>query len=1389
MSKFRKPKYVTDQPYVTIINYDKSKIGKLFTEAENLNIYNLKKISLTDKIPLDVSIEEDGSNLIHHILKKPSNSQNQKINLIKFLIENNVNPDQPDINNNTPLHYACQNQEDEIIKYLLEIGCNPNFKNNLGMTPFHYYLTGIYKERILEKDFLSVVKVKDPLDLEQLDLDASLNQLIENDDELKALNETIFNLLDDINLTKKLQEIEIKEKFDLLQVKGFLSKYIDTFIKNIFDFEKLKIHEKTTNSLPTNHPSLSVLENTNISNILKTNIKKSIEEIKELLVNTRIVPDLDEMDINNYFTTYTVDDTFTGVAPNTPNSHKFYIHNNKYLFFASVPANNINPNILLQQRINYLQELNPAIEVTYIRNQCNKINYLRTIINIDTGNEDIDFKDKIKKWLFILMDEGEYRNIENLYENIKNINEEVIFMNRLIDTYVDNGFKYDDRIKILERLLEQKKTRLFLNDLLFTDTIFILKTSTTTNNLNYYFSVMMNVNNLNIGTIYDTLKNFNKLLPSINPELLTRGNVNNKKIHNYAYFFNFYILRYENFNLENIVSDDLKKIHLGSVISNHSNVNLLVDFIKKKFSEVGIKNYHKIAPEYLGILNYANYHYSKILDFLGKHINNRETTVLSIDKLDKIADKMNNINCNYFVYYYFYTNNKRVKIPKFYLYKIPKSGSKDLEFTGNLVYNSNIDLLSLTNFGNNVLYDNLPISTYSGIIINSLYNYSDDDDIYRLYIPYIEINDFYRFNKDNNLPQSMWNNDFLKIFMDIYFIKKYTEIINNNFGILQNLVKYKIRIPSSEKEILDKHTIGLKLKEIVKNKIVRNVNEYINNKLLNLVGNRGILMSDIETTSNFKINLNDINLKYRNITDLLYYEYDLKPPIEKHFLIYSDDYSSSQIEKSLLESKINKTGLKHLLENGASLSIEDNYGKNPLENVIKNLNTDIYQELLELLQLKVDLTTFNNKKILDYFLNNINTHIDKYIGSNNINNNIVKFSLDQGNDIDIRVKTISPQLNNKNYLLSYKIVNYITNQLIGVLNINYNKNDDFYNLLDISTNIPSLLLGSIPGFSDNNNLLIFNLINNLEEKYIKYIEEKNKLISLGKTTDNLDLKINEIARILQIVVYPTKSTTYFYDITSVDLNFIDKYGFYNNLVELEMFNDLFKSGIDKDNLVILPRVLIKEKEFLNNLNVENWRNYKVIANFYSKLADEVEKYFVGNQFRINNELKEFVFKVLVYLTKTVIISQIELLVRKVLTEYFDNTYPNSVPNLLRTTGVLYNNTFTGNNESNINKLYNLAEKLVINSVYIYKDDNEKDTFTEKSIENLLDEWLIETIKSGAINVDENDEFISKLKIELNNFGFIKNIINNWLVVIENNFKFIINHSRLLKMLDLTISNT
>lgn len=1395
MSKFRKPKFVTDQIYVTDIEYDKSKISKLFIEVENLNIYNLKKISLTDKIPLDVSIE-DGSNLIHQVLKKPSNSQNQKINLIKFLVENNVNPDKTDQNNNTPLHLACENQEDLVIKYLLEIGCNPNFKNNFGMTPFHYYLGGIYKERILEKDFLSIIKVKDPLDLEQKELDLKLSDLINNDAELKLLENTFKEIIN----RQILDNIKVESKFDLLQVKGFLEKKVDAYTKNIFDFNDLDIHEKTINSLQTNHPTLSVLLNVNTNQILKNNIKEKINEIKNMI---------EETDINNINLNHIIEDNFETLSLNddfifnNAGSNFIHIYDNKYLFYTSIPANDYNLDVLFLNRIRYIKAINPNLKIddTYIENQASKIKYLfEPILNQMFSIEEDDkakLKNVLKLWLFILMDEG--KSTDNLFEkynNLKLTNQEVIIMDNLIDKYVDNNFKYEDRIKIFEKLVEQKNTRLFYNNLLFRDTLFVIKKIRTSEDLKYYLSVMSDINkikpeykgNINYRDFNDLSKKVQDILPSINLELLIINDNNLYKLHNFAYIFDLEILTTNNIE-EPLDIDDVKNKIKMSLNSQLVNFNKLIDNFKNLFTENGIKKYGKIAPLYLTILTYFNHHFGRILQQNIRYIKLTNPRVIN-----KIIENMNLINSYYYLYYYFNTEDKNLKIPKFYLYKIPKLEAKKdkLELTGNLIFDKNDEnLISLDDFENKVTGDNGVESVIDKDqikYINSLYNFADDSDIYSIYMSFDIIDDFYKKERTSSLPPSLMDNESLKLFMDIYFK---TKMKNIKYEDIKILIKYKNTVPESEKEILDKNTIGLKLKERLINKINDIITQLIRQKMVNI--NEDIL-ENTEVKSNYKINLNDISLKYKSMTNILpYYEYNLKPKIETNFLIYSDDYSSIQIEKSLLESIVNISGLKCLIENGASISQEDNYGKNPLENIIKNLNVDVYKEILELLKLNVDLNTLNNKKILDYLINSLKFEIDKYLDKD-VLNSIIKFSLDQGNDIDIKVKNIAPQLDNKYYLLSYKIVNYLSNQMIGIMNILYNNDvDKLYEILDINKeNLNKLGLNNISGFEDNDSLLLNNLIENLKKEGFKIKQEIKKLEDLGKDVTNLETKKQDITTIINKISKKIKSKSYKYELNKLDLDFIDKYGKIDNLVELEMFNNLLNlnsdSEISNDKLIILPRLLMKEKEYLDNLNVDNWKKYKILAKFYSKLEKECELYFIGNQFRIDNEMKEVVFKILLYLTKTVILSQIELLVKKILIEYFDNTYPSSAPNIARVEGILYNNTFTGDGSSNKEKLYNLAEKLILNSVYIFKNSDEKDNFMEKSIENILEDWLLEMIKSSLININENDEFISKLKIEINNFGFLKNIINNWLVVIENNLKFIINHSRLLKMLELTIVN-
>ena len=68
--------------------------------------------------------------------------------MIRFLVENRVNPDLPNRDNMTPLHLACVEQFEEIILYLIKLGVNINYQDNSGNSALHYLLSGKIKEYV-----------------------------------------------------------------------------------------------------------------------------------------------------------------------------------------------------------------------------------------------------------------------------------------------------------------------------------------------------------------------------------------------------------------------------------------------------------------------------------------------------------------------------------------------------------------------------------------------------------------------------------------------------------------------------------------------------------------------------------------------------------------------------------------------------------------------------------------------------------------------------------------------------------------------------------------------------------------------------------------------------------------------------------------------------------------------------------------------------------------------------------------------------------------------------------------------------------------------------------------------------------------------------------------
>lgn len=63
-------------------------------------------------------------------------SLNEQIDLVEYLVNNNVIIDIVDFQNNTPLKYGIRNIN--IAKILLNNGANPNHKNDNGYSCFHY---------------------------------------------------------------------------------------------------------------------------------------------------------------------------------------------------------------------------------------------------------------------------------------------------------------------------------------------------------------------------------------------------------------------------------------------------------------------------------------------------------------------------------------------------------------------------------------------------------------------------------------------------------------------------------------------------------------------------------------------------------------------------------------------------------------------------------------------------------------------------------------------------------------------------------------------------------------------------------------------------------------------------------------------------------------------------------------------------------------------------------------------------------------------------------------------------------------------------------------------------------------------------------------------------
>jgi hypothetical protein len=230
-----------------------------------------------------------------------------------------------------------------------------------------------------------------------------------------------------------------------------------------------------------------------------------------------------------------------------------------------------------------------------------------------------------------------------------------------------------------------------------------------------------------------------------------------------------------------------------------------------------------------------------------------------------------------------------------------------------------------------------------------------------------------------------------------------------------------------------------------------------------------------------------------------------------------------------------------------------------------------------------------------------------------------------------------------------------------------------------------------------------------------------------------------------------------------------------SLVVVKLWDRLFNEYFYSRNYNLIPIILaIQQKDY----------KIKEIANdsiLYSNLAEISESYFLGSRFTKDNIIKGYIYDMLKYVTKNVICNGIEMVVRRLLWTYFDKQKLETNLTQLET-DIDYILT-DSDNEYNKSLQYilhtTICEKLIKNSISIFEDRDEEDSYLNESTRDILNSYF------ELFNGKVPDEVMTIFKTDVISYfdSFVSRTIQLWNITSENILRYFINHSRMIKSLN------
>jgi hypothetical protein len=440
--------------------------------------------------------------------------------------------------------------------------------------------------------------------------------------------------------------------------------------------------------------------------------------------------------------------------------------------------------------------------------------------------------------------------------------------------------------------------------------------------------------------------------------------------------------------------------------------DLLTKGDSSKLKDIYTKWYQNIANKSKIVSFYKELYTSFINNMKPTYKDDNSRLVkIQINQFDynELAEKLNKLNSNYYLYYYLFSPHKLIQLSRFNYYQI------DIENPSNYKYYEEGDgtpgvILNLLNVNDNDTND----ATIPQPVDNNptVYDEAEQKIFFKDLTPVQLGGDYFKRLKTSKLPPSLDNA--LSTFYD-YSMKKlikdlFTIIVPAPVGaapvgaapvgaapvgattILQQVENLREKLGYTVKNDLSSYEVIAKMiQELIKEQIM----VYINKKVISLY-EKEIAGVDPNQTTKFKesiisnvfpapinVSKTDVkileNIQTKGIVNL--YPLMAKLPKNDDFVLYPNDFTNlNRLKSKYGLANIKSTIIELMLEYGGSPYNTNNEGRSPIYSIILNHNHHIIKTLASK---DINFNKFADEKPKEFLIQQIKNNIHKVFGNYN----------------------------------------------------------------------------------------------------------------------------------------------------------------------------------------------------------------------------------------------------------------------------------------------------------------------------------------------------------------------------------------------------------------------